>query len=161
MTNHPTPDEFTARLNNSPWLLPKNRPRPKPEPEDPTTHSGFRRMLQGIIGPDELLWPSESDYKVEVVRIADSVVFNWVPEIHQHIDFPHDKLFERPYEWIQDIAHSSDADARFMAMVYPFVRHPDSRIFYRLTEEPNVYNLYLLVRFKDRWVGLKTIVVET
>ncbi len=164
MTNHLTPDEFTARLNNSPWLLPQNRPRPKPEPEDPSTHSGFRRMLQGIIGPDELLWPSEEDHPVEVVRIADSVVFGWVPET-----FVPDqrqkriKMFDPPGFELEEVANAPDGDQRFMQLALAFDGRKGGCVFYRLTDEANVYDLYLLVWFRKgrRWVGLKTRVVET
>ena len=127
----------------------------------PLTAAQFRRLLRAIVppadSPDALLWPSESDKPVRVVNLPDSRVIKWESKSWG----VHNKPY-RADHWINGLLGEEDTDPRFEQLAKLFKPHSlNSRVFYRLTDEQSVYDLYLLVRFGGRWIGLRTKVVET
>ena len=124
----------------------------------------FYDSLTEIVKPGTdaaLMWSSESDYPIEVVRLPDIEVFGWVPETtiyanRKRFVLPTDLLIyqidlERQYEEIKQLINE------FSGWVIT------SRVFRRVMEDdkPAEITLFLLVRFCEIWVGLRCKIIET
>lgn len=129
----------------------------------------FLIELANVVHPDQpgnLLWPSESDYPVELVELPWWRVLLWPKERKYSTLEPPDRfLFEKFITGNSD--HVYNVFSRYRKLYQLFSTYSHSKhcraegVFYRSTSEPAVRELYLLLKFGKQWVGIKTKVVET
>ncbi|MEZ0610465.1 hypothetical protein ACAW74_18265 [Fibrella sp. WM1] len=116
--------------------------------------------------PDNLLWPSESDFRVDVVELAWWRVLLWPKERNHSIPEPPAQLLYQTF-LIGNSGLALSVQGRYRRLYQLFSGYTHSRyckaggVFYRSTSEPAVRELYLLLKFGSQWVGIKTKVVET
>ncbi|RYC70756.1 hypothetical protein [Spirosoma sordidisoli] len=123
----------------------------------------------GISRPEQaLLWMSEGEYPVEVVTLPAWVPIFWQPER---------SFFDEDGEWddsliqinqevmVQMVYGANKWSARHLQL--SSLKHlfrevgRVQRVYKRPRPEPGEFDLYLLVWFGFRWIGLRTRIVET
>ncbi|ARK09057.1 hypothetical protein A6C57_01290 [Fibrella sp. ES10-3-2-2] len=123
------------------------------------------------IGGEPLLWTSESDFALGTIALDRYTVAKWKKETvdgqaahpfkairNQMAGMaPADFLVNEP--WLFDT--KSLGKYLLLDDIFNNTGSRECAVFKRPTNEPSVFELYLLIRFPGEWVGLKTLVVET
>ena len=126
--------------------------------------TALTKLLPKPTAPNALVWPSDNDDngQLKIVVLPDYQVFSWVPETLNSQKKEHQREFLRPDDELGALIDNGSDDPRFAELELLFADNlSNSRVFYRPTKEQSVYDLYLLVRFSDVWVGATCKIVNS
>lgn len=121
------------------------------------------------IGGESLLWTSESDYPITTRSLPHFTVRNWPKEtadgrpIHPLYEISGQMRGIAPEPLsIDDYGADALTLGRYLLLYDLFIStlNRECGVFKRPTNQPRVFDLYLLIRFPGEWIGLKTQVVE-